>query len=130
VDVFCGPFDPVELPVFIVVQHRLDGRPDEHKVMIGFQTLPKALAIYDRSFSDGSGPYRRGEVYEVPFGDLRAWLRDHPMPVSQASVNYGPSEDANTRCGVCKHFCEPRGCERVLGAVDAKGWCELFEMRR
>jgi hypothetical protein len=130
VDVFVGPFSPDELPAFVVEQYRLDGRPDEHKVLIGFQTLPEALAVYDRSFSDGNGPARRHEVNAVPFSELRAWLRDHPMQVSQASVNYGPSEDADSRCGVCKYFNEPRSCERVLGAVDAEGWCKLFETRR
>lgn len=129
VDVFVGPLGPAELPAFVVEQHRLDGRPDEHKVMIGFQTLPDALAVYDRSFSDGSGPDRRGEVHEVPFFDLRQWLRDHPMPISQAAAQYGPGMD-DIRCGVCRHFLEPHGCLRVAGAVDAEGWCRLFAKKR
>jgi phage-related protein (TIGR01555 family) len=79
VDVFVGPFDPVDLPAFIVEQRYLDGRSDEHKVLIGFQTIDQATLVYDQSFSDGKGPDRRKIVYHTPFDNLRAWLRENPM---------------------------------------------------
>lgn len=125
VDVFVGPLEPTQLPAFVLEQHHLGGRPDEHKVFIGFQQVADALGAYDRGF-DGSGPERRGAVYTVPFDDLRAWLRDHPMRVSQVSADYGPGEPDGDRCGACRYFGAPHACSRVVGMVDATGWCRLF----
>ena len=126
VDVFVGPLEPTALPAFVLEQHHANGRPDEHKVFIGFQQEADALSAYDRSYN-GDGPDKRGRVYVVPFSELRAWLRDHPMRVSQASAGYGPGQADGEHCGVCRHFEAPHGCARVLGMVDAMGWCKLWE---
>ena len=92
VDVFVGPYEPTSLPAFIVEQRRLDGRVDEHKVLIGFQTIDQAILTYDRSFSDGSGPARRGIVYHTPFDNLRAWLRNHPVSSDNSAPRLSGSQ--------------------------------------
>jgi phage-related protein (TIGR01555 family) len=130
VDVFVGLFEPTQLPAFVIEQYRLDGRSDEHKVLIGFATMDQAIAAYDQSYSDGSGPERRGMVHQMAFVDLRSWLKDHPMPITQSAADYGQGMTDGEHCGVCKHFIAPYGCERVLGSVDSEGWCKLFSETR
>jgi hypothetical protein len=86
VDVTMGPrtkalFDgkPSEVagePVFIVDQiDPKTGKFDEHKALLGFHTEAEATRAYDESFSDGSGPTRRGAVTEKTFGDFKTWLQ-------------------------------------------------------
>jgi phage-related protein (TIGR01555 family) len=89
VDVFVGPLTPEQLPVWVIDQNTLGGQFDEHKVMLGFETLTDALACYDASFSDGSGPRRRGDVHMVAFGDLKSWLKENRR-------GGGLAEDANS----------------------------------
>lgn len=57
---------------------------DEHKAQVGFDTKASALAAYDGSFSDGSGPSRRGAVTEMPFDEFKEWAKseDTTKPLS------------------------------------------------
>lgn len=50
------------------------GKFDEHKVILGVDDAAAARDLYDRSFSDGSGPKRRAAVTEVSVDDLKNWL--------------------------------------------------------
>ncbi len=62
-------------PVFIVDQiDPKTGKFDEHKAMVGFHTAEEARQAYDQSFSDGSGPARRGAITEKTFEDFKTWL--------------------------------------------------------
>jgi hypothetical protein len=48
---------------------------DEHKTFLGFETPEQVLAAYDGSFSDGSGPSRRGRVNEMTRAEFETWLK-------------------------------------------------------
>lgn len=75
-DCLVGPYRPEQLAVFIVDQHRIDatGAFDEHKVLLGFQTITDAIAAYDACYADGSGPARRRRVWQMSWDQLRPWL--------------------------------------------------------
>ncbi len=48
---------------------------DEHKTFVGFSTPEQVLAAYDASFSDGSGPTRRGRVTEMKRSEFDTWIK-------------------------------------------------------
>jgi hypothetical protein len=76
VDVYLarGAHDP-RRPVFVVDQVSLpSGRFDEHKAIIGAADEAEALRLYDRGFSDASGPRRRRGVTRMTLAEFRAWL--------------------------------------------------------
>ncbi len=75
VDLFMG--DHPESPhVFVLDQiDPKTGKWDEHKVLTGYESLDQAVAAYDSSFSDGSGPSRRGKVTEMTVPELKEWLK-------------------------------------------------------
>lgn len=84
VDVYLGPLarEAPRHPVFVVDQHTLNGRFDEHKALLGFPDLAAAQSAYDRAFSDGRGPDRRKAVHAMSWQDFRAWLQgDTTQPI-------------------------------------------------
>lgn len=75
VDVTIGP-NPAGDKAFVIDQiDPKTGDYDEHKTFIGFDTKEHAIASYDGSFSDGSGPARRGAVTEMTREQLKTWLK-------------------------------------------------------
>lgn len=69
------PEDAAKEPVFVVDQiDPKTGKFDEHKALVGFHTRVEAERAYDASFSDGSGPSRRGATNEMEFGKFREWV--------------------------------------------------------
>lgn len=71
-------------PVYVVDQVDPKTRKfDEHKTLIGFADKAQAVQAYDDSFSDGSGPTRRGAVTEMPLDGFKDWLKtgDTTKPV-------------------------------------------------
>lgn len=54
------------------------GKFDEHKLFVGFASEADAVAAYDASFSDGSGPSRRKSVTEMTIDQMKAWLEGGP----------------------------------------------------
>ena len=88
VDAYVGP-NPASKRVFVFDQKDpVTGSFDEHKVVLGTNSLPEARAIYDAGFSDGSGPSRRMGVTEMSVGDFKRWLKDGntSMPMSAAAA--------------------------------------------
>ena len=80
-DVFVG--DNPEAPrAFIIDQVNDDGSFDEHKVMLGFDSLEEARQGYLANYDEGWQGL--GEISEVPVDDLKGWVRDgaHDMPFS------------------------------------------------
>jgi len=51
-----------------------NGQFDEHKVMIGFNSLDEACLIYKDVFSDGSGDKRLGAIVTFPEKTFHEWL--------------------------------------------------------
>ena len=94
-DCYVGPYRPEQLAVFVIDQHKTDatGAFDEHKVMLGFQTITDAIACYDAGYPDGSGPKRRKRIWQMSWDQLKPWL-------SEAKRSYAMDAD----------LCECQGC--------------------
>lgn len=75
VDVYVGP-DPNSKQVFIVNQHELRGKFDEHKILLGFDSERGAVDTYCRAFSDGKGRERIGSVETVSMDTFKHWLEN------------------------------------------------------
>ncbi|GEK46566.1 hypothetical protein HPA02_08490 [Bisbaumannia pacifica] len=72
-DVFVG--DNPEAPrAFIIDQVNEDGSFDEHKVMLGFNSLEEARQGYLANYDEGW--LGLGEISEVSVDDLKGWVRD------------------------------------------------------
>jgi len=79
VDVFIKPgTDPAAISdkVFVVDQVNPGNRSfDEHKVMMGFDSLPEAKAAYLSNY-DQTGPSRIGDITEATAGEFKQWLSE------------------------------------------------------
>ena len=77
VDVYVGP-DESSSNVFVIDQkdHRT-GRFDEHKVMLGFDSLRSAIQSYTNGFSDGKAHLRLGNVARLSMKEFKQWLSHH-----------------------------------------------------
>ena len=77
VDVYVGP-DESSSSVFVIDQkdHRT-GRFDEHKVMLGFDSLRSAIQSYTNGFSDGKAHLRLGNVARLSMKEFKQWLSHH-----------------------------------------------------
>jgi len=58
-------------------------------------------------------------------------MPDRPqyLKATHAEVRYSPGTKAE-RCGVCRHFLPPDGCESVKRPIAADAWCIRFERTR
>ncbi|MCY1166226.1 Inorganic Pyrophosphatase [compost metagenome] len=73
VDTFIGP-NPDSDKVFVIDQVNKDGTFDEHKVMLGADSLEQADELYHANYAPGwTG---RGAITEMPLADFKAWVRD------------------------------------------------------
>jgi transcriptional regulator with XRE-family HTH domain len=74
VDVFLGGrFADTSLPVFVVDQ-MVNGKFDEHKVMLGFRNQEEAARAYRSNYgADWDG---LGSIAEMSFADFKQWVRD------------------------------------------------------
>lgn len=74
VDVYVGP-NPKSDRVFIIDQVDPDtGKFDEHKAMIGYNTISAARFDYEQAFSDGRAAERMGGVTEMTVAKFKDWL--------------------------------------------------------
>ena len=86
VDVCIGP-DHQSDHVFVVDQHdHLDGKFDEHKVMLGYRTQSEAEHAYRAGFSDGKGHLRMKKVVAMPMAQFKLWLKrgNTTKPIARA----------------------------------------------
>lgn len=90
VDVTIGP-EPKADTVYVVDQvNPKTGDFDEHKTFLNYGSQAQAEAAYDASFSDGSGPQRRGAVTAMSKEQFKEWLKgDTTKP-----LKYGKPEPA------------------------------------
>lgn len=96
IDVYIGD-NPDADSVFIVDQ--VDpgtGKFDEHKAMVGFDSVEAAAEAYDRGFSDGKGADRMSAIRELRVADFKEWLRsgDTTKPYSKQRPAYAPEAPA------------------------------------
>jgi len=86
VDVFIGEH-PESGKVWVVDQINPKTKKfDEHKALVGFETKEQALAAYDASFSDKSGPSRTGAVVEMDAREFVDWVNEGD---TKAALAYG-----------------------------------------
>lgn len=84
VDVFIGPHaEDASKPVFIVDQVDKNGKFDEHKVMLGFDSETAARKAYLANYSKGWKGL--GDITEMSLADFKKWLRsnDTKKPVGK-----------------------------------------------
>ena len=75
VDVYIGP-DHDSKKVFVVDQiNAEDGKFDEHKCLLSYQTKEAALADYRKAFSDGKADQRIGAVTEMTIDRFKSWVK-------------------------------------------------------
>lgn len=76
VDVYIG-HDPSSTDVYVVDQlDRETGKFDEHKVILGVDTLASAQMLYDAAFSDGKGRDRRAGLSKITLDQLHDWIKN------------------------------------------------------
>lgn len=79
VDVYIGN-NPASEKVFVVDQVNADSRKfDEHKAILGANSLDEAQSLYDAHFADGKGPDRRGAVTEMSVDEFKNWLKNEDV---------------------------------------------------
>jgi hypothetical protein len=97
VDVYLGAnhASPV---VWVVDQVNANtGKFDEHKAMAGFTSREQAVGAYDRGFSDGKGPRRRGAVTPMSIQRFKTWLRKRDTTVPLAKLRITEALHENRR---------------------------------
>lgn len=79
--------------VYVIDQDKYtDGKDsgfDEHKVMMGFKTLDKALQIYLESHYDDLGHERLAAVTFMSIGEFKKWLAEGDLNKPAAESGYG-----------------------------------------
>jgi hypothetical protein len=78
IDVFLGDMDKWQgegRNVYVVDQYNEDGTFDEHKVMMGFNSLEEAKAAYLSNYEEGWADRRRIDVTGVPAEEFDAWVK-------------------------------------------------------
>lgn len=73
VDFFMGP-NPESKKVFVVDQTNKDGSFDEHKAMLGFNTIEEARAGYLANYEPGWTGL--GAISEMPASAFKSWAKD------------------------------------------------------
>lgn len=94
VDCYIGKH-PESLQVWVIDQDKFtaegeDKGFDEHKVMLAYKTLDKALKDYQKSHFDGLGHERISAVTALNYDELKAWLKNGDMkkPISEQGVGH------------------------------------------
>ncbi len=75
VDTFIGP-NPDSEKVFVVDQVNEDGSFDEHKVLLGADSLQQADDLYHANYH--AGWTGRGAITEMPLDQFKQWVKDGP----------------------------------------------------
>lgn len=96
VDVFVGN-NPGSDNVFIVDQIGADGAFDEHKVMLGFDTIDQAKSSYLKNYTKG---WKVGPIKSLSINEFKDWLKnsDTTKPVlAKPAVGAATTEESNSR---------------------------------
>lgn len=127
IDIYVGP-KPESDRIFIVDQVDLDtGKPDEHKVIAGVETLDEAKLLYDSGFSDGKGAQRRANVTEIDEETFDRWLDE-----GDTTKPYKAVKELKAKKG--KKEAAPVDIVKFLaangGLVDYKGELKALDLRK
>lgn len=75
-DFYMGPNPDAPFVWVIDQKHAETGKFDEHKMMIGFDTLDQATAAYVAGFSDGKGTQRLGGIKKMNAEGAAVWAKE------------------------------------------------------
>jgi hypothetical protein len=75
VDVYVGD-DPKSRKVYVVDQIVPGGRFDEHKAIMGVNSVQEARDLYASAFNDGRGYQRIGAITAMPVSEFKRWLKE------------------------------------------------------
>lgn len=98
VDVFIGP-NPESKKVFVVDQVNPDGSFDEHKAMLGFNTIEEARAGYLANYTPGWQGL--GAISEMPADAFKSWVKDgtkkKPLAITPTEKTAGETNATQSR---------------------------------
>jgi len=117
IDTFIKPGTPTDFNGTAFVVDQIDpatGQPDEHKVMLGFDSIEEARDAYHANYHQGWGGL--GGIHAAPIADLKNWIAtgDTTKPYGPAQPNVQPiaGEPAGGGAG---RSAEPAGSRGNLG---------------
>ena len=97
VDTFIGP-NPESQKAFVVDQVNKDGSFDEHKVMLGVDSLKQADDLYHANYH--AGWTGRGAITEMPLDQFKAWVKDGPKTEPVGKLPNAKSQQISASAGV------------------------------
>jgi uncharacterized protein len=75
--------------IFVLAQRDLEtGAFDEHKVMLGFDSLGDALACYVAAYPDGSGAARIQSIEPMDVNEFQRWIEARAVGAEQRPVTH------------------------------------------
>lgn len=84
VDVFLGPKADQPGNVYVIDQNKANGHFDEHKVMLGFDSMETARRAYLSNYARGwSG---MGKVTPMTWDEFKTWVRDGKLTTERTRV--------------------------------------------
>jgi hypothetical protein len=86
IDVFVGP-DKLSEMVFVIDQVGLNGKFDEHKVLLGFANQADAIATYRKCYHNG---WKVGPVTSMTIAQFKNWIASgkHSRPIAKQVSRY------------------------------------------
>jgi hypothetical protein len=90
IDVFVGPDKSSEM-VFVIDQVGLNGKFDEHKVLLGFANQADAIATYRKCYHNG---WKVGPVTAMTIAQFKNWITSgkHSRPIGKQVSRYSMFE--------------------------------------
>lgn len=85
VDVFLGPKADQPGNVYVIDQNHANGQFDEHKVMLGFDSLDAARRGYLANYGRGQNE-RIAKVTAMEWGEFKQWVRDGKLTAERTRV--------------------------------------------
>lgn len=136
VDIFLGD-SPLSDKVFVVDQVNKDGSFDEHKCMIGFNTIEEAESAYLSNYEKGWTGL--GSITEMPVDEFREWVKEGKKvePASEEVVVEEQPQSTKTALEIAKEEAkkldkkktEPKKVDLigVFDALNTKGETKLSD---
>lgn len=94
VDVYIGEKPDSNMVVVFDQYDPKTGKFDEHKAVMGVESVEEATAIYDGGFSDGTGPNRRRFLATMPVAQFREWALNGDTARPLKEQGFGPATAA------------------------------------
>lgn len=86
VDVYIGPYEDSDFVVIVDQVDEKTGQFDEHKVILGTESIAEAQALYRAGFSDGKGMDRWGGTRVTDVAGFKEWLAGDTTKPAQETL--------------------------------------------